>query len=74
MQVQNRVFYKAAAYVRLSKEDIERSRGEKDESNSIKNQRQLILDFVKGKDDIEIVSMPEDIQGQILTVPHSSRC
>lgn len=60
MQVQNRVLYKAAAYVRLSKEDIERSRGEKDESNSIKNQRQLILDFVKGKDDIEIVSMPED--------------
>lgn len=60
MQMQDRVLYKAAAYVRLSKEDIERSRGEKDESNSIKNQRQLILDFVKGKDDIEIVSTPED--------------
>ncbi len=60
MDVKNRVLYKAAAYVRLSKEDIERSRGEKDESNSIKNQKQLILDFVQGKDDIEIVSIPED--------------
>lgn len=60
MQMQECIRYKAAAYTRLSKEDIERGKGKKDESNSIKNQKQLILDFAEGKDDIDIVSILED--------------
>lgn len=60
MEMQESIRYKAAAYTRLSKEDIERGKGTKDESNSIKNQKQLILDFAEGKDDIEIVSILED--------------
>lgn len=52
--------YNAAMYVRLSKEDELSSRGEKAESNSISNQKRLILDFVKDHADIDIVSIRED--------------
>lgn len=52
--------YNAAMYVRLSKEDEISARGEKPESNSISNQKQLILDFVKEHTDINIVSVRED--------------
>lgn len=43
--------YKAAIYVRLSKDD-----GDKEESDSISNQRDLIKDFLKSKPDIHICS------------------
>ncbi len=52
--------YQAAAYVRLSKEDMVSANGLRSESNSISNQKQLILDFVKDKADIKIVSIRED--------------
>lgn len=52
--------YKAAVYVRLSKEDVNLSYGRKAESNSISNQKQLIFDFLKNKSDIEIVSVRID--------------
>lgn len=52
--------YNAAIYVRLSKEDALSSQGKKAESNSISNQKQLILDFVRDKADINIVSIRED--------------
>lgn len=48
--------YKAAVYVRLSKEDGDLSDVVKKESNSISNQRDLILNFLKDKKDIEVVS------------------
>ena len=38
--------YHAAAYVRLSKEDLNSVSGLKAESNSISNQKQLILDYL----------------------------
>lgn len=60
METTNANPYFAAAYVRLSKEDLDRSCGTKVESNSISNQKQLILDFVKDKADIKIVSIRED--------------
>ena len=41
--------YIAAAYLRLSKEDGDLSSNEKQESNSISNQRTLILDYLKRK-------------------------
>ena len=50
MQAPNRV-YKAAAYLRLSREDEGSA-----ESNSITNQRDLINDFVEGRKDLEIVT------------------
>ena len=43
--------YKAAAYLRLSKED-----GDKEESYSISNQRELALDFISRHDDIELAA------------------
>ena len=43
--------YKASIYLRLSKEDRD-----KVESNSIKNQRDLVYDFLQDKTDIEVVS------------------
>ena len=52
--------YQAAAYVRLSKEDLISASGARTESNSISNQKQLIHDFVKDKADIQIVSIRED--------------
>lgn len=48
--------YHAAIYVRLSKEDGDVSSAAKAESNSISNQKNLIRDFLKDKEDIEIVS------------------
>lgn len=48
--------YHAAIYARLSKEDGGSAGAGKKESNSISNQKSLIRDFVKDKDDIVIVS------------------
>lgn len=60
MEMNNNIQYRAAAYVRLSKEDMTTANGIKTESNSISNQKQLILDFVENKTDITIVSIRED--------------
>ncbi len=43
--------YQAALYIRLSKED-----GDKAESNSVSNQRDLIYAFLKGREDIQVCS------------------
>lgn len=51
-----RKIYHAAVYVRLSKEDGDVADTGKKESNSISNQKSLIRDFLKDKEDIEIVS------------------
>lgn len=48
--------YHAAIYVRLSKEDGDVAAAGKAESNSISNQKNLIKDFLKGREDIEVVS------------------
>ena len=48
--------YHAAIYVRLSKEDGDVAAAGKAESNSISNQKNLIKDFLKDKEDIEVVS------------------
>lgn len=45
----NKNIYCAALYIRLSRED-----GDKLESNSISNQRELIYNFLKTKDDIKV--------------------
>ena len=60
MEKINDALYKATAYVRLSKEDLVSGGNVKTESNSISNQKQLILDYVKDKADITIVSVRED--------------
>ena len=60
METTTTVQYQAAAYVRLSKEDMVSATGLRSESNSISNQKQLILDFVKDKADIQLVSIRED--------------
>ena len=52
--------YNAAIYVRLSKEDEDASDGRKNESNSITNQKQLILDYLQDKPEINIVSVRID--------------
>ena len=52
--------YRAAVYVRLSKEDGDVADAKKAESNSISNQKSLILNFIETKDDIEAVSVHED--------------
>ena len=46
----SKVLYKAIDYLRLSKDDNEKS-----ESNSIANQRLLITDFVNRQPDIKLV-------------------
>ena len=49
------------AYLRLSKDDRDKKDGQnKDESNSIKNQRDLILDFASRNPDLRIVSVLSD--------------
>ena len=46
----NGKIWKAALYIRLSKED-----GDKNESNSVTSQRNILTEFVKQHDDIELV-------------------
>ena len=45
----NKILYKAAIYIRLSVED-----GDKEESNSVTNQRMLLNEFLKDNQDIEL--------------------
>jgi len=47
--------YRAGLYLRLSKEDIDKEASAKDTSDSIVHQRDLVLDFIKNRDDIEAV-------------------
>lgn len=47
--------YNAAIYVRLSKDD-----GDKEESDSISNQKELIRDYLKSKSDIQIEAVHVD--------------
>jgi len=47
--IREEIIYQAALYIRLSKED-----GDKQESNSIANQRELIYGFLKNKTDIHV--------------------
>lgn len=47
--------YNGASYERLSKEDMLGGGNIKNESNSISNQREIIRNFVKSNEDIEIV-------------------
>ena len=54
--MRERHIYNAAIYVRLSKEDGDVASAAKAESNSISNQKNLIKDFLKDKDDIIVVS------------------
>lgn len=42
--------YKAALYIRLSVED-----GDKEESNSVKNQRMLLNDFLNDGEDVVLI-------------------
>ncbi len=51
MEQLNNKKYRASIYLRLSRED-----GDKIESNSISNQRDLIHNFLENKEDIEVVS------------------
>ena len=52
--------YRAAVYVRLSKEDMLALSGKKAESDSIFNQKEYIFDWIKNKTDIQIVSVRVD--------------
>ncbi len=56
---QNKV-YRASIYLRLSKEDGDVTTGSKNESNSISNQKSLIMDYLKDKPEIQVVSIRED--------------
>lgn len=60
MEINEAVKYRAAVYARLSKEDIRSTKDGQTESDSINNQKQLILDFLSEKPDISIVSIRED--------------
>ncbi len=51
----NKALYRVAGYVRLSRED-----GDKSESDSIGNQRKLILDFIEGREGCALYDMYVD--------------
>lgn len=52
--------YKAAIYLRLSKEDGDVAEGSKLVSNSIANQEELVRDYLKSHDDITVHSIYKD--------------
>ena len=52
--------YYAAVYLRLSKEDMDAEKGNISQSNSILNQKELIMNFLESQPDIEVVSVRID--------------
>ena len=60
--------YHAAIYVRLSKEDGDVSSSAKLESNSISNQKALILDFLKDKKILKLFQSELMMATQALTL------
>ena len=68
--------YHLAIYVRLSKEDGDISSSAKLESNSISNQKALILDFLKDKKILKLfsVELMMATQALILSALHSRQC
>ena len=67
-------FFYCYGYGRLSREDYQRT-GVRDESNSIKNQRDLIHRFVSDRPELHLVmeGYDEAIPGPTLTGPISRR-
>lgn len=60
MEKNNLNTYQAAIYLRLSREDGDAGEGAKTVSNSISNQKALIMDFLKSHAEIEIHSVYAD--------------
>lgn len=60
MEKNNLKTYQAAIYLRLSREDGDAGEGTKLVSNSISNQKALIMDFLKSHAEIEIHSVYAD--------------
>lgn len=52
--------YDTALYLRLSKEDGDVAIGSKNESNSIANQKGLIMDYLQSRPEFRVVSIRED--------------
>ena len=52
--------YDTALYLRLSKEDGDVAIGSKNESNSIANQKSLIMDYLQSRPEFRVVSIRED--------------
>lgn len=52
--------YDTALYLRLSKEDGDVASGSKNESNSIANQKSLIMDYLQSRPEFRVVSIHED--------------
>ncbi|MCD8150521.1 MAG: recombinase family protein [Clostridiales bacterium] len=60
MAIKKKSIYHASIYLRLSKEDGDVVTGTKGESDSISNQKSLILDYLEGKPEIKVMSVRED--------------
>jgi len=52
--------YKAAIYLRLSREDGDVAEGSKEISNSIANQKELVMDYLKSHPEITICDIYTD--------------
>ena len=52
--------YQAAVYLRLSREDGDVAEGGKQVSNSIANQKELVMDYLKSHPEITVVSTYTD--------------
>lgn len=56
----NSIIYNAAIYLRLSREDGDVAEGSKLVSNSISNQKALVMDFLKSHTEIKVHSVYAD--------------
>lgn len=56
----NNKTYRAAVYLRLSREDGDVADGGKQVSNSIANQKELVMDYLKSHPEITVVSTYTD--------------
>ena len=56
----NNKTYRAAVYLRLSREDGDVADGGKQGSNSIANQKELVMDYLKSHPEITVVSTYTD--------------
>lgn len=70
----NSILYNAAIYLQLSREDGDVAEGSKLVSNSITNQKALIMDFLKSTPKLKYILCMQTMgtAASILTVPISS--
>lgn len=74
METLNSKTYHAAVYLRLSREDGDVAEGSRALSNSISNQKELVMDYLRSHAEIQVYSVYTDDAALIFKGRNSRGC